>query len=218
VYAYFFMAEGQTTASVQRYLDALGGDRPAEPIVRELLDRAVRRLQSLCANMLHRKYARLTHPPLNLQNDEMLGAVVERLLKALRATRPATVRGFFALANQHMRWELNDLARRLDRQPAIVELREGVIAQPPAPEYGSGDCPSGLKLAGDRLLRAIETLPDEEREVFDLVKIQALSHADAASVLGIATKTVQRRLQRAMLLLRISLQEAGVWIPATQKD
>jgi RNA polymerase sigma-70 factor (ECF subfamily) len=28
--------------------------------------------------------------------------------------RPTNVRQFFALANQHLRWELNDLARRLD--------------------------------------------------------------------------------------------------------
>ena len=54
---------------------------------------------------------RLTQPPLNLQPDEMLSAVVERLLKAMRSARPRTVRQFFALVNQHMRWELNDLAR-----------------------------------------------------------------------------------------------------------
>ena len=108
------MSEEQTTAAVQRYLDELAGDAPAEPIVRALLDRAVRRLHLLCATLLYRSYPRLTQPPLNLQADELLGAVVERLLKALREARPQTVRQFFALANQHMRWELNDLARRLD--------------------------------------------------------------------------------------------------------
>ena len=77
-----------TTAVVQRYLDALAGDEPAEPIVRALLDRAVRRLQLLCGNLLYREYRRLTRPPLNLQPDEMLGAVVERLLKALRQPAP----------------------------------------------------------------------------------------------------------------------------------
>jgi RNA polymerase sigma-70 factor (ECF subfamily) len=108
------MSGEPTTAVVQRYLDALAGDTPAEPIIRALLDRSVRRLQLLCANLLYRGYPRLMHPPLNLEPDELLGAVVERLLKALRAARPRTVRQFFALANQHMRWELNDLARRLD--------------------------------------------------------------------------------------------------------
>ena len=108
------MTGEHTTAVVQRYLDELGGDSPAEPIVRALLDRAVRRLHLLCATMLHRSYPRLTQPPMNLQAEELLGAVAERLLKALREARPRTVRQLFALANQHMRWELNDLARRLD--------------------------------------------------------------------------------------------------------
>ena len=109
------MSEEHTTAVVQRYLDELAGDSPAEPIVRALLDRAVRRLHLLCATLLYRSYPRLTRPPLNLEADELLGAVVERLLKAMREARPRTVRQFFALANPHMRWELNDLARRLDR-------------------------------------------------------------------------------------------------------
>jgi hypothetical protein len=119
-----------TTAVVQRYLDALAGDSPAEPIVRALLDQAVRRLHLLCATLLHRSYPRQTHPRVNLQAEELLGAVTERLLKALREVRPQTVRQFFALANQHMRWELNGLARRLDEQPAEVTRR-------PAPGVGA---------------------------------------------------------------------------------
>ena len=109
------MGEEHTTASVQRYLDDLAGvkgDSPVEPIVRDLLARSVNRLHLLCGALLFRSYPRLTRPPLNLQADEMLSSVVERLLKALKGIRPPTVRQFFALANQHMRWELNDLARR----------------------------------------------------------------------------------------------------------
>src|SRR5262249_19505440 len=108
------MLEENTTAIVQRYLDALGGEAPAEPILRSLLDRAACRLHQHWASLLHRKFPRLTRPPLNLQTDELLGAVVERLLKALQAVRPTTVRQFFALAGQHLRWELKDIARRLD--------------------------------------------------------------------------------------------------------
>src|ERR1700732_368114 len=74
------------------------------------------------ANLLYRSYRRLTLPPLNLQPDELLDAVVVRLLKAMHSARPQTVRQFFALVNQHMRWELNDLARRLDQQPGLVEF------------------------------------------------------------------------------------------------
>ena len=41
------MPEGNTTAIVQHYLDALAGGVPAEPIIRALLDQAVCRLQLL---------------------------------------------------------------------------------------------------------------------------------------------------------------------------
>ena len=112
------MSAEYTTIAVQRYLDELGEQSSAEPVVRALLDRSVRRLEQLCTGLLYRRYPRLTRPPLNLASDELLSAVVERLLKALREARPATTRQFFALACQHIRWELNDMARRLDERPA----------------------------------------------------------------------------------------------------
>jgi RNA polymerase sigma-70 factor (ECF subfamily) len=140
----------------------LAGDSPAERIVRALLAQAVRRLHTLCATLLHRSYPRLTRPPLNLQAEELLGAVTERLLKAMREAHLETVRQFFALANQHMRWELNDLARRLDEEPAAVELREGLV---PAPNSSGSE----LTPCGRRMLEAIEGLPQDGREAFCLV-------------------------------------------------
>ena len=194
------MTEEHTTAVVQRYLVALAGDTPADPIIRALLDGAIHRLQLLCSNLLYRSYPRLMQPPLNLQPDELLGAVVERLLKAMREARPQTVRQFFALANQHMRWELNDLARRLDSQPSLVELREELV---PAPlSSASSISPSGL-----RMLEAIENLPEDEREVFSLMRIQGLTQQEAADVLGVSAKTVQRRLNRSLLLLAEQLAD-----------
>src|SRR6266478_199577 len=162
------MDEESTTAAIQRYLDALAGDSSPEPAIRALLDRAVRRLHQLCATLLYRSYPRLTRPPTNLQPDEMLGAVVERLLKALREARPANVRQFFALAGQHMRWELNDMARRLDEQPAVVELQEGLVPTPVSSD-------SGLSPDARHMLKAIDSLPEDEREAFDLVRIQGMS-------------------------------------------
>ena len=47
----------------------------------------------------------------------------------------------------------------------------------------------------------IEGLPEDEREVFDLVAIQGSTHAEAATVVGVSEKTVQRRLNRARFLL-----------------
>jgi RNA polymerase sigma factor (sigma-70 family) len=194
------MSTEHTTAAVQRYLDALAGDQPAEPIVRALLDRSVRRLQLLCTNLLYRRYRRLTLPPVNLQPEEMLDAVVERLLKAMRSVCPQTVRQFFALVNQHMRWELNDVARRLDEQPTAVEVREDMV---PAPAS------SGSVLTPDsrRILKAIDELPEDEREVFGLVHVQGLTQGEAAEVLGVSVRTVQRRLNRSLLLLAKELED-----------
>jgi RNA polymerase sigma-70 factor (ECF subfamily) len=192
------MDEEHTTTAVQRYLDGLAGDTPVEPIVRALLDRAIRRLHRLCATLLYQSYPRLARPPMNLQADEMLGAVVERLLKALRQARPKTARQFFALACQHMRWELNDLARRLDEHPAAGALDDGQVAAP-----ASSD--SGLSPDGRRILAAIDRLPESEREAFDLVRIQGMSQAEAAQLLGVSAMTVSRRLSRGLQLLAATL-------------
>ena len=184
------MPEESTTAVIQRYLDALPGGT-AELIIRELLDRAVGRLRLLCATLLYTKYPRLTRPPLNVDTDELLGGVVAGLLKAMRTVRPQTVRQFFALATQHMRWQLNDLARRLDEQPAAVELREELVPSP-------ASSVSGLTPDGLRMLRAIDELPEDQREVFDLVRIQGLTQVEAAELLGVSTVTVKRRLSRGL--------------------
>lgn len=186
-----------TTIAIQAYLDELAGlrgDSPAEPVVRALLERAVGRLELLCGTLLLRSYPRLMRPPLNLQSEEMLSAVAERLLKALREVRPGNVRQFFAIANQHMRWELNDLARRLDEQTSAVPIPEGLAA---APDSGN----SQISPIARRLFEAIDELPEEEREVFSLIRIQGMTHREAAEILDVSEKTVQRRVNRAVLLL-----------------
>jgi RNA polymerase sigma-70 factor (ECF subfamily) len=195
------MNEEPTTAAIQRCLDALQGDASAEPLIRDLMARAVQRLHLLCASLLRRGYPRLAQPPVNLEADELLDGVVAGLLTALRTVRPQTVRQFFALANQHMRWQLNDLARRLDEQPRAAALAESGVAALPS----SGD--SCLSPDARRMLRAIEDLPEAEREVFDLVRIQGLTHAEAAGVIGVSEKTVQRRLNQARLLLAEQLAD-----------
>ena len=198
------MSEDRTTLVVQQYLDELaaaGAEQSAEPIVRELLGKSAHRLHQLCATMLYRNYSRLTKPPLNLHPDEMLSSVVERLLKAMRQVRPAGVRQFFALANQHMRWELNDLARRLDHQAAAVQVRESLAAAP------NESSESQISASTRRILDAIEGLPEDEREAFDLVRIQGMTQGEAAEVLGVSPKTVQRRLNRGLLLLSEKLTD-----------
>jgi RNA polymerase sigma-70 factor (ECF subfamily) len=197
------MEQQNTTAAVERYLDELpssAGDSSTDPVVRALLDRSVRRLHQLCVSFLYKSYPRLARPPLNLEADELLGAVVERLIKALREARPTSARQFFALASQHLRWELNEMARRLDKQPAAGELLDESV---PAPASSS----SGLTPDAHRMLQAIERLPENEREAFELVRIQGMSQSEASDVLGVSVATVNRRLSRGLQLLVAELGE-----------
>src|SRR4051812_6784450 len=194
------MDEQCTTIVIQRYLDSLGEGTPEESVIHALLDRAVRRLNFLSTKLLVRSYPRLTQPPLNLQTDELLSSVTERLIKALRRARPATVRQFFALANQHIRWELNDLARRLDKEPGLIQLKEDLV---PA-SISSDSC---ISPTGHRMLAAIDALPENEREVFDLVRVQGLTQPEAAELLGVSVTTIKRRLNQSLRLLAEQLSD-----------
>jgi RNA polymerase sigma-70 factor (ECF subfamily) len=100
----------------------------------------------------------------------------------------------FVLADQHRRRELNDLAGRLDSQPITVDLCEGL---------GPAPASSGPRLSPDgyRILPAIGELPEDEREVYDLVRIQEMSQAGAAHVLVVSVVTVKRRLNRGLWML-----------------
>lgn len=197
------MNEDRTTVAIQRFLNELGNaqcDCRTEPIVAALLGRAVHRLEGLCGHLLFSSYRRLTRPPLNLRPEEILSLVVERLLKAMREYRPQNVRQFFALANQHMRWELNGLARRLDKQSPMVELRDSFAGKSPASDVAQ---PSKETT---KILEAIESLPEEEREVFSLIRIQGMTQHEVAEVIGMSAKTVQRRLNRSLILLAEKLR------------
>jgi RNA polymerase sigma factor (sigma-70 family) len=197
------MEEEPTTVVMQRHLGHLAdldGSEPPEPVIEALIDSSVSRLHLLCRTLLVRSYPRLARPPLNLQPEELLSAVVDRPLRALREIRPTNVRQFFALANRHMRWELNDLARRLDKETAAVELNEALVECPASDD-------SELSPNARRILDAVEGLPDEEREAFDLIRIQDLSQPEAAEILGISESTLRRRLRRGLLLLTQQLSD-----------
>ena len=68
---------------------------------------------------------------------------------------------------------------------------------------------SGISPHGRRMLEAIDGLPENEREAFDLVRIQGLTYAEAAELIGVASKTVQRRLDRGLQHLTERLGDLG---------
>jgi RNA polymerase sigma-70 factor (ECF subfamily) len=84
-----------------------------------------------------------------------------------------------------------------------VELRESVVESPVADGHDSSQSSPNTA----RMLEAIESLPEDERETFCLVRVQGMTQVDAAAVLGASVKTVQRRLARALPLLAAQLRD-----------
>jgi RNA polymerase sigma-70 factor (ECF subfamily) len=126
-----------------------------------------------------------------------------RLLKALQEVRPDSTRHFFALAGKHMRYELIDLTRRY-RAANAVHQTDGVAGGSGTPAHEPVDPGPSLEELEEwcAFHRQIENLPQEEREVVDLHFYQGLSKAEAAEILGMYVRKVQRLWNAALLRLR----------------
>ena len=92
------------------------------------------------------------------------------------------------------------MARRLDERPGAVELPEELADAAVSSQ-------TGLTPDARRIFEAIDRLPDDEREVFDLVRIQGMSQAEAARVLEVSPMTVMRRLNRGLQTLSATLPD-----------
>lgn len=136
------------------------------------------------------------------QTDDVLQNATVRLLRALETIRPENTRAFFALAAQQIRRELLDMARRYRRPHE--SLREMRMALPP------GTSESELpERAADRDLemwiefhQAVERLPEELREVMNLVFYHGWTQAQIAELFAVDERTIRRRWKAACNRLR----------------
>jgi RNA polymerase sigma factor (sigma-70 family) len=76
----------------------------------------------------------------------------------------------------------------------------------PPEQPDRGQDPDALDEWG-ALHEQVERLPEEERQVVDLLFYQGLSQADAAVVLGVSVRTLQRRWHAALIRLHETLRE-----------
>src|SRR5262245_1354885 len=136
------------------------------------------------------------------QTDDVLQSALVRLLGALRSVQPQTPRDFLALATLQIRRELIDLARHYYGPEGIGANQE---SHAPADSQGAGPRdPSDIRHEPASLAEwtelhgLIDTLPAEEREVFGLLYYQGLSQAEAAELLNVSVRTVQRRWHDAL--------------------
>jgi RNA polymerase sigma-70 factor (ECF subfamily) len=193
------------TVQIQNCLDRLrGGDEAARD---ELLRIACERLRSLARKML-RSYPNVHRWE---QTDDVLQNAALRLCRTLQQLTVAAPRDFFRLAALNIRRELLDLAKHYYgphgqgahhvTNPGSDSSRGGPALADPADLSGE----PGRLAAWGEFHQQIEALPDEEREVFDLLWYQGLSQAEAAEVLHVSERTVKRRWQTARLKLHEAL-------------
>ena len=134
------------------------------------------------------------------QTDDVLQNSLVRLDRAMRSVVPTTAQEFLGLATTQIRRELIDLARRYSG-PEGMGANHGSWADANA-NAGTDDAaadvselthePSRLALWTE-FHRHVAELPEEDREVFELLWYQGLTQAEAGAVLGISERTVSRR-------------------------
>src|SRR5262249_42829941 len=128
-----------------------------------------------------------------------------RLCRALQSVEPADVREFYALATTQIRRELLDLARHYSGPENPAAHHESWAAEPnserPAREHSDETHDPAALADWSDFHQQVAALPDEEREVFGLLFYHGMTQDEAADVLGVAVRTVQRRWQAAMLNL-----------------
>lgn len=192
------MSPDDSTA-VQACLDRLhAGDAAARD---ELLATATERLRRLARKMLQADFARLKRWE---ETDDVLQSASWRLYRALADAPPKTPLEFYRLAALQIRRELLDLARRHygPRGQAAHHISVG-----DSPVEGADQTHDPERIDDwSEFHRQVEALPDAERAVADLLYYQGLSQEDAATLLDVDVRTVQRRWQRVRVELHRGLK------------
>ncbi len=201
------MASDDRTTMIQSWVDRLNaGDDSARE---SLLGCACDRLALLTRRML-RRFPRVHRWE---ETDDVLQNSLVRLDRALRSVTPSSAQDFFKLATTQIRRELIDLARRYSGPGAIEAHHQsrpecgaaGDTGREPAGELPDWTHEPSRLAAWTEFHRNVAELPDDEREVFELLWYQGLTQLEAAAVLGVSERTVTRRWIAARLKLNTRL-------------
>jgi RNA polymerase sigma-70 factor (ECF subfamily) len=177
------------------------GDRAARD---ELFARVGGRLAALAAKML-RRYPGVARW---CQTGDVVQGAQVRLLRALEQCKPAGVREFFSLSSQQIRRELIDLLRHFHGPEGEGANHASVGGDGPADADDATHDPARLADWAE-LHQRIGSLPEDEKAVVELLYYQGLTQDAASELLGVSTRTVQRRWQSAVVTLHEAL--GGRW-------
>jgi RNA polymerase sigma-70 factor (ECF subfamily) len=198
-----------TTEQVEKWVQRLRqGDREARDA---LLTCAGDRLLRLTRKML-----RLSSDVKRWeQTDDVCQNAMLRLYRSLEQIELQDARHFFHVAALQIRRELIDLARRyqgshgmgrnMRLQPARDETEAFGRFEPAEQTYDPADLATWLEFH-----QRVELLPEEERDVFQLLWYGGISAEEAAEALDISARTVRRRWQSARLALHDVLARRAI--------
>ena len=172
------------TVELQNLLDQLRQGDPAAK--RAFLDRASVRLRRLAAKMLYGSFPAL-------QNQHDVDSVAHetwlRLIQALDKTDPPTVEDFFRLAAHKIRQVLLDMTAQHKKRGHQLNVSDSTSSNP-------------IELAGNQTYNAerlalwtefhnkVDTLPEQERAVFEMHYYLDLPQAEIARLLNLHPRKV----------------------------
>ncbi len=136
--------------------------------------------------------------------DDVLQNAALRLLKALEQVQPVNTREFLALSARQIRRELLDLTRHY-YGPEGLGAHHDSGANAPEPANQSLE-PSAI-MAWFEFHERIQTLKHDERELVDMLYYQGLTQVEAAIVLQVSVRTLQRRWQALLVKLHDMLRD-----------
>lgn len=188
------------------FVDRLrAGDETARA---ELLNAACERLERMTRKM-KRDYPALLRWE---QTEDVSQNAALRLYQALAAVEVHDARHFFRLAAVQIRRELIDLARHYHGPHGIAanHFTQGAACEnrsQAAPAYDRAEVTQDPQRIAEwaEMHTQIEGLPDEDREVFDLLWYSQLEQEEAADILQISVRQVKRRWRDAKLRLHEQL-------------
>ena len=177
----------ELTIRLQSSLDRLhAGDKSARA---ELIGYSSERLKSLARKMM-KPFGKLYRWE---ETDDVFQDAMLRLHRALEAVKPESVAQFFALAATQIRRTLLDMARHYYGP-------EGPGTYQHFDVNSATDEPANPR-QWIEFYETLDTLPQEERTVVDLLWFEGLSQAEAAIALGLNERTIRRRWYSARYLL-----------------
>jgi RNA polymerase sigma-70 factor (ECF subfamily) len=163
----------------------------------QVVSAAYERVRRLARVILNEDFPALKSAPSLLQTTDVANEAVVGIYTMLAEIQPRTPLDFYRLAAQRIRWLLLDRSKAAERTRR--EQRRSVEKMPsPTPSDTNSE-------SLESLYTHIEGLPEQERQVVDLLYFHGLLQSEAADILGVTERSVRRYWTSARLHLSQTL-------------